>query len=187
MNSRKISEIISLYEFTIIASFFSLALVSQNLYLFVLGIFFMGKVLPVRIVKTILKDYSIAKRPENAIDCDTLNKGGPATYSGFPSGHTTATWFLFTYTLLEFNRLKKENRDISRAVIFTGIFAILVPIARSPLGTGCHTSLQVSGGIIFGIIWAQIFYLIEQHLLMLSTVYASSKEKFIRVIESKTL
>ncbi|MFO0089468.1 MAG: phosphatase PAP2 family protein, partial [bacterium] len=134
-----IFDAISLFEFSMEVGFFSLAIASQNLYLFVLGVFFMGKLIPEKITKRILKDSSLSKRPENAKDCNLFNKGGPSTTPGFPSGHTTASWFLFTYTLLEFIRLRKENRNILSAVILTGVFAILVPIARSPYGLGCHT------------------------------------------------
>lgn len=180
---RMIFELISLFEIFTILGLLMLALVAQNIYLFVLALATLSKQLPEKIIKRLIPIPKwLRDRPEKAMDCGIINKGGIyAKKAGFPSGHTTMVWFLFIYTLLEYVRLQKQGRNILIPLLLTAVFAVLVPVARIRLH--CHTVAQIIGGIILGTVWAFLFYTLEQHFLMKNSLYLNHKDKAIRFLD----
>ena len=175
-------EIISLYEAIMMLGLLFISLAGKNLFTLIFCIALISKQIPEKILKKLIPfPKKLRERPKGARDCDLLNKGGEFDEKpGFPSGHTTTAWFLFIYTLLEFFRLKKKGISIYGSIILTGLFALLMPIAR--FGLKCHTIEQVIGGIVLGTLWAGVFYWFEQEILMESNRYREDKQKVINFL-----
>jgi hypothetical protein len=67
------SAAISLYQITCELGLPILAISQQNIFLFFLFLGVFSKVIPSRI----LKHFYQSKRPNEALDCNTVNRGGP--------------------------------------------------------------------------------------------------------------
>lgn len=124
---------------------------------------------------------SVNKRPPNAFNCDSLNKGGDySNKPGFPSGHTIIATFVCFLILFEFldknNTLRQRNRLIPILIIVI-LGQILVPYAR--IKKSCHTITQVIGGIVLGILMAIFFKFFERKIFVKSTKYLYEKQKFL--------
>jgi membrane-associated phospholipid phosphatase len=159
---------ISLYEFVVIIGLLLLALAQQNLFVFIFVVFAVGKAIPEKLTKYLIK----SPRPPGAMDCNMINQGGKATANGFPSGHTTIATFIFVYTLYEC----LESR-LWGPIVATGLFFILIPIAR--IQRKCHTPAQVVGGVVYGVTMAILFILLEKHALMRIPRYRADKQRFV--------
>lgn len=89
---------------------------------------------------TVLGMEEWCRRPQDARDCDTWNRGGPQRGAGFPSGHTaTAAAFWMGVVLLV--------PSWSMAVL--SIVAVGI-MAWARMQKGCHTLLQTIGGAVLG-------------------------------------
>lgn len=175
-------EVVSLYEAIMMIGLLFLSVAGKNLFTLIFCIALTSKQIPEKILKKIVPiPEKLRARPKGATDCNLLNKGGEfGEKPGFPSGHTTTAWFLFVYNLLEFFRLKKQGISIYGSLIVTGLFALLMPIAR--FGLKCHTIEQIIGGMVLGTLWAGVFYWFEQGLLMDSHRYREDKQKVINFL-----
>jgi membrane-associated phospholipid phosphatase len=124
----------------------------------------------ITIVK-LLKKHIFEKngRPTQAVDCNILNQGGPVGgQPGFPSGHSAMAVSLFIFILIQWyihkeKHQKVRSKTVPNLVIITGIFAILVPIAR--VNMKCHTVEQVQGGIVVGIVLGILFAVVIDPIL----------------------
>tara|TARA_Y200000002_G_C22615965_1_gene636004 strand:- start:306 stop:782 length:477 start_codon:yes stop_codon:yes gene_type:complete len=102
--------------------------------------------------------YDILKRPDGAFNCGLTNLGGDVSgQCGFPSGHVITTSYYFYLLFLE-NRFKSKKYKK-----FNYLFLILIQIPIFLVSYGrlmkkCHNLFQVSGGYIFGMFLAFLFY-----------------------------
>lgn len=84
--------------------------------------------------------YNLTRRPENGLYCGVscLEKKTSISDPGFPSGHVA---FITFYALCL----------PSYSLVYTIIKGVLIlSVSFNRLKTGCHTILQVIGGIVFG-------------------------------------
>lgn len=84
--------------------------------------------------------YNLTRRPENGLYCGVscLDKKTHISDPGFPSGHVA---FITFYALCL----------PSYSLLYTIIKGVLIlSVSYNRLRTGCHTILQVIGGILFG-------------------------------------
>lgn len=174
---------ISLYEIFCISGLVTSSVLLKNIYPFVISIIILLCSVPEKITKKILPiPPYLNKRPEGSKDCNVLNEGGDYTYKeGFPSGHTSKTWFLFTYSLIQYIKEKKNNKALTGLVIVTSLYAVLVPVSRLQLK--CHTIHQVIGGMVYGIVWAFLFFSFEEKVLLEWNLYKQNKETIINYLD----
>lgn len=174
---RKLLQIISLYEIAPFGIFLN-GLAASNVFLIVFALAILSKHLPEQFIKRLVPvPDTIKSRPVDAMDCGMLNDGGPYNKKpGFPSGHTTTAWFIFTYVLL---LQSKINQKCVGLMIITSLFAVLVPYSRVALH--CHTLTQVSAGALLGSVWAWLFFLFEQNVLIHNERYKQDRERLIRL------
>ncbi len=179
----QIYEIVSLYEIVVLVSLAILSLFFQNTYIVLILSMLMLKIGAVKGLKQIaFKGTKINRRPKEATNCNILNQGGSYREKpGFPSGHTTMAVSLFTFLFLQWIKQKKDSKYLPLAIMLTGLFAILIPIAR--IGMKCHTTKQVMGGVFLGMIWGGIFSeIVEPKISELSLRFFQDKEAFWRMI-----
>jgi membrane-associated phospholipid phosphatase len=170
---KSIYQIISLSEFAALTGILAVAITSRNLFLAVIGFFLILKQLPEKLLKSNIKG-TLSKRPDNAKNCNMINKGGESKTPGFPSGHSTIASFLFFVILLEFVRVKKIYKVNLYELLLLGLVLLLaVPYSRVKLG--CHTTEQVLGGVVLGFIVFLIFVLFEKHVLLKNKRYVKDK------------
>lgn len=172
MNVQGVSELISLYELMPFGLFLWAA-ATQSPFLAILAMATLSKQIPEKFIKRIVPvPKSIRARPSRANNCNALNKGGSyAEKPGFPSGHTTTAWFIFTYCYLQYQYQPK----LFGPVFLTSLYALAVPLARIALH--CHTEEQVVGGMLLGILWANGFVQLEKRLLEKKPWYKADKER----------
>lgn len=179
---RIIYEFISLYEIFSVSGLITSSILLKNVYPLVISIVILLCSIPEKVTKKLihLPPY-LNQRPVGSSDCNVINKGGDYTEKeGFPSGHTMKTWFLFIYSIMLYVKEKKNNRSLIGLVVVTSLYALLIPIAR--LRLNCHTLPQIIGGIIYGIIWAVLFYFFEENVLLKWNLYRSDKEKIMEYL-----
>ena len=166
---------ISLYEFATASVLVLSSLGLQNVYLLLILCMLISKTIVIKILKKSV--FKTNGRPSEATNCNILNQGGPVGGKpGFPSGHTSMAVSLFTFLVIQWYKRKKGG--IPAILILTGLFAILVPIAR--VGMKCHTVEQVQGGVVFGMIWGSLFGLVIDPIVERSFErYRVDKEKIL--------
>jgi len=172
MNVQGVSELISLYEL-VPFGLFLWAAATQSPFLAILAFATLSKQIPEKLIKRFVPlPKSIRARPKGATNCNALNKGGSYTEKpGFPSGHTTTAWFIFTYCYLQY----RNHSKLFGPVFLTSLYALAMPIARVTLQ--CHTEEQVVGGMVLGILWASAFVQLEKRVLEKQSWYATDKER----------
>jgi membrane-associated phospholipid phosphatase len=175
---KTVYNIISLYEFLAINGLILLGISSTNTYLLSIGAALYAKQIPEKLLKFGLGHSRINQRPFYATDCNMINEGGFADAKpGFPSGHSTVAAFIATLYLMEFIARRRDHSAASiPALVITLLFAVLVPFARIQLG--CHTPIQVVGGMILGIILALVYYKLDTAVFCKNTRYLSDKNRF---------
>ena len=136
-----------LYEFKLLPYLFSIR--------YIIG--FTSLIVISEVIKIIVYPYTkLAKRPIGANNSNFLaNNGNVEGKPGLPSTHAAIAAYFYTYN---FFILYKTN-----LIKNTGIFHILNAIIL--LGTGwaryykkCHSVIQIITGVIFGILYATLFY-----------------------------
>lgn len=172
--NRTIWDFLSLYEL-IPAGMLLVAAMTQNVFLATFAVAVWSKQLPEKTMKRLIPfPDSLRARPSTAFDCNWLNKGGEyASRAGFPSGHTTTVWFIFSFLVIQAFRDKDRRYPITCAI--TGVLAILVPYARVALE--CHTPIQIYGGMLTGLVWAVLFDQIEQRILLTNATYRAHRDR----------
>jgi|LakMenEpi03Aug12_release.lakeMendotaPanAssembly.Ray.scaffolds.fasta_scaffold127778_4 membrane-associated phospholipid phosphatase len=170
------SDKISLYEFTLTLGLLLLAIAQENMFIFIFYLGLMSKQFP----SILLKKWIKSPRPVEANNCNLTNTGGPVSHqNGFPSGHTMISTFVFVYSLYSFINIREETGKATWGLlIITGIFFILMPIARVHIK--CHTIPQVIGGIFFGTIWTILFILLEKYVFLKWPRYVKDKQRFVQ-------
>lgn len=146
-------EIVSLNEFVILVVFLLVTVIQFNTYTAAIIGMYVVKQLVEKVIKSKYGNEGIGKRPEDARDCNMINKGGYSAFKpGFPSGHTTVIFMITTILGIEY--LKLTNYEFNKQppiVLYLVIgLAFLTPIARMRLQ--CHTFLQVFAGALLGIV-----------------------------------
>ena len=169
---------ISLSEIYITIILLITSIVTQNLYiLLILGSLF-TKHIPEQIFKRISEkfDWEIGRRPQDAVNCNSYNSGGPAKGSGIISGHvfnlSSLTFFLI-YSFTENSRTMTTKEATLIAILFTGIFSLIY--ARVELH--CHTKEQTIIGFVGGAIWGYIMLLLVNKITSLSERLQTDKTK----------
>jgi membrane-associated phospholipid phosphatase len=176
---RTVYELISLYEFVAVVGIALLSIVLKNRFLAFLFIMLLLKQVPEKIFKfLIFQGRDINNRPKTARDCNMINKGGDASHrSGFPSGHSTVAFFLWAFLVLEFYKQHKGTNTkvpLPPILFIVTLFALLVPMARVKIE--CHTTPQVLGGAVLGVLWAVLFsYALDPLLEKSISGYGSDK------------
>lgn len=173
-NPRSISELVSLYELMPFGLFLWAA-ATQSPFLAILAVATLSKMLPEKLMKRFVPfPKGIRARPKKASNCNALNKGGSyEDKPGFPSGHTTTAWFIFTYCVLQYQKHPK----LFGPVWVTSLYALAVPIARIALS--CHTPTQIAGGMVLGTLWAFGFVQLENRVLDKQSWYKADKERIV--------
>lgn len=174
--SKQMYQAISLTEFVLVVGTILLTIVTRNIYIGIIASFFILKQIPEKILKKNITG-SISNRPDNAVDCNMINKGGDASWKpGFPSGHSTIASFFCFFLLYQFMRY---NRDYNKKVYILPIIGILlivlVPYSRVKLS--CHTKEQVYGGILLGFLLFLLFIYLEKKVFMNIQKYKNDRKK----------
>lgn len=77
---------------------------------------------------------------------------------GFPSGHAAGVMFLG----LLFSFLQKENARHIRYSVYIFSFLVVAAVGISRVYLHVHTPLQILAGYALGILWASMWFLLEQ-------------------------
>jgi membrane-associated phospholipid phosphatase len=183
VDPKSIYQTISLYEFCMLFAVIFLAIGNRNLFLAAIAATLILKQIPEKILKfTGIIPEKYNKRPSDAFDCNMINKGGDASMNpGFPSGHTTVASFLFFISLFQYLSLKKSGINIFPLVALTGVFLLLIGIARIKLS--CHTAPQVFGGFILGLIIALLYNWLDKKYFSKNKKYVSDKATILNLFK----
>lgn len=93
-------------------------------------------------------------RPKGARNCNILcNDGDRSGMPGFVSGHCSAIAFFFTYLWLISNTDHKNNVLVI-GVVCAGLTSYARHVKR------CHNLLQIVSGIVFGAVFAYVWWFI---------------------------
>ena len=178
-----ILKLISLSELYITIILLVLSISMQNTYLLlILGSLF-TKQIPEQIFKRLSDkfNWSIGKRPEGAVDCDSMNSGGPAKGSGIISGHvfnlSSLTFFLI-YSFTENSRTMTTKEATLIGILFIFIFSLVY--ARIELH--CHTKEQTVIGFIGGAVWGYVMFLLVNFVRSKSDRLQVDKSKISGII-----
>ena len=91
-------------------------------------------------------------RPCDAYDCNYLcNNGRCNNNPGFPSGHVV---FATTLAYMLYNT---RQCSLIEALIFCSIFAYTRYVKK------CHTIQQVLAGVVLGVLYGKLYFLIKLH------------------------
>lgn len=118
-----------------------------------------------------------SKRPKEAFNCNSWNKGGANKRSGIISGHCVSTSLLFTIVLFEvIDRKAKKQKCPMTLLILLLILTLMMPFSRVALN--CHTYTQTIVGNIVGVVLGICFVYIEKKYITNSSRYSEDKKKF---------
>jgi len=176
-------QIVSLSEFVVLILFALMTVIHANAYTAMILVVYMVKQLIERGIKSRYGDTGIGKRPDNARDCNMINKGGYSGLKpGFPSGHSAFAAMIMTIFLIEY--LKSTNYSFGPQppivlYILIGL-AILMPIARWRLE--CHTLMQVMAGSLLGVALGVVYGYGIDPLLSKIDRYKTDKDEFLKSI-----
>lgn len=140
-------------------------LTGEKLYLiFTIGVFFFGSILNKlfkNITQTYFGNFKILQRPNPPkTGCgmfDDCTFPGSRSF-GFPSGHAQIVAFAATFWSLYFWH---TQRDMARGII---LFLLALLVGYSRIENGCHNTLQVAGGYLFGITFGALYFFLNTKL-----------------------
>jgi membrane-associated phospholipid phosphatase len=188
---RDIYKAVSVYEFYISVAMIIVILSTQNLYLGLLLLGLYSRQIPEIIIKLLLsgKDGELrewAKRPEGARDCNMFNSGGDMSKdSGIVSSHTFLISTIIFYFIFKFtnNFTNQMNYKQYIFIILLILWTIIVVLARVRLG--CHKMHQTITGIVMGIGWGYLLYLVIEKLKNSTPRILEDEEKVMKFFEVK--
>ena len=188
---KDIYKAVSVYEFYISVVMILLILSTQNIYLGLLLLGFYSRQIPEIIIKMLLsrKNGELrewAKRPEGAKDCNMFNSGGDMSKdSGLLSSHTFLISTIVFYFTIKFTNNFKNNMNYKQYtfIILLILWTIIVVLARVRLG--CHKTHQTITGIIMGIGWGYLLYLVIEKLKDSIPRIEEDEEKVMNFFEVK--
>jgi membrane-associated phospholipid phosphatase len=177
---------ISLYEFYMLVTLSILIVSTQNTFLMLLFVGLLSKQIPERIIKTFLstkngKLISLAKPPEGAFDCNMFNSGGPALKSGLISGHTFLISTIAFYSIFKFTDNLKHNANYKQSLFIFLLFLWMGLVVLARIRLGCHQPHQTFFGVVIGILWGYLIYLVIETIKNKSTRVREDEEKIMNL------